>query len=139
MARTHIHLVITHLRKFGSVLGGLALAYGLWAKSSDTKIAAYGLFIISSIGAGIANLTGEAAEETLENLHGVLESTIGRHEDFALFALITLIFSGVASILGLLLILKKIIIHKYSRFCDSTYFINWFRTGGKNRLFRRTN
>ncbi|MGE5943670.1 MAG: hypothetical protein ACM31G_04950 [Flavobacteriales bacterium] len=54
MDQTHIHLVITHLPIFGSILGGLVLAYGLWTKSNDTKIAAYGLFIISSISVGIA-------------------------------------------------------------------------------------
>ncbi len=107
MDQTHIHLVITHLPIFGSILGGLVLAYDLWTKSNDTKIAAYGLFIISSIGAGIAYLTGEAAEESVENLTGVFKATIERHEEFALFALISLITLGVASILGIFLTLRK--------------------------------
>lgn len=74
--QTHLHLLITHLPIFGSLFGGLVLAYGLWTKSDQTKTAAYFLFIISSIGAGIAYLTGEAAEETVENIPGVVESTI---------------------------------------------------------------
>ncbi|MEQ8473621.1 MAG: hypothetical protein RIC35_20655 [Marinoscillum sp.] len=108
MDQTHIHLVITHLPIFGSILGGLVLAYGLWTKSSETKIAAYGLFIISSIGAGVAYLTGEAAEESIENLTGVFEATIERHEDFAIYALVSLIILGLASILGIFLTLKKL-------------------------------
>lgn len=107
MDQTHIHLLITHLPIFGSILGGLVLAYGLWSNSNDTKIAAYFLFIISSIGAGIAYLTGEAAEETVENIQGVVEATIKTHEEFALFALISLIILGVASILGLFLTVRK--------------------------------
>ncbi len=107
MDQTHIHLVITHLPIFGSILGGLVLAYDLWTKSNDTKIAAYGLFIISSIGAGIAYLTGEAAEESVENLTGVFEATIERHEEFALFALIAFITLGVASIVGIFFTLRK--------------------------------
>lgn len=107
MNQTHIHLLITHLPIFGSILGGLVMAYGIRTKSNDTHIAAYGLFIISSIGAGIAYLTGEAAEETVENLPGVIEATIESHEDFALFALIALITLGVASLLGIFLTLKK--------------------------------
>lgn len=107
MDQTHIHLLITHLPIFGSILGGLVLAYGLLSKSNDTKIAAYLLFIISSIGAGISYLTGEAAEETVENLQGVVEATIKTHEEFALFALISLIILGVASILGLFLTIRK--------------------------------
>ena len=107
MDQTHIHLLITHLPIFGSILGGLVLAFGLWSKSNDTKIAAYFLFIISSIGAGISYLTGEAAEETVENLQGVVEETIKTHEEFALFALISLIILGVASIIGLYLTFKN--------------------------------
>ena len=107
MDQTHIHLLITHLPIFGSILGGLVLAHGLWTKSNQTKIAAYNLFIISAIGAGIAYLTGEAAEEAVENIQGVVEATIKQHEEFALYALISLIILGVASILGLFLTLRK--------------------------------
>uniref|UniRef100_UPI0040490F08 hypothetical protein n=1 Tax=Flavobacterium sp. TaxID=239 RepID=UPI0040490F08 len=49
MNQTHIHLLITHLPIFGSILGGVVLAFGLSSKSDDTKIAAYILFIISSV------------------------------------------------------------------------------------------
>jgi uncharacterized membrane protein len=107
MDQTHIHLLITHLPIFGSILGGLVLAYGLWSKSSDTKIAAYFLFIISSIGAGISYITGEAAEETVENIQGIIEANIKTHEEFALFALISLIILGVVSVLGLFLTIRK--------------------------------
>ena len=107
MNQTHIHLVITHLPIFGSILGGFVLAYGLWTKSNETKNAAYGLFILSSIGAGIAYLTGEAAEESVEHLPGIFEATIERHEDFAIYALVSLIILGVASLLGIFLTLKK--------------------------------
>lgn len=107
MNQTHIHLLITHLPIFGSIFGGIVLAHGLWTKSDQTKIAAYNLFIISAIGAGIAYLTGEAAEETVENIQGITENMIEQHEDFAIFALVSLIVLGVASIGGLFLTLKK--------------------------------
>ncbi len=107
MNQTHIHLLITHLPIFGSILGALVLAHGIWTKSNQTKIAAYNLFIISAIGAGISYLTGEAAEETVENLPGVLEATMEAHEDFAVYALISLITLGVASLIGLFLTLRK--------------------------------
>lgn len=107
MDQTHFHLLITHLPIFGSILGGLVLAHGLWTRSNQTKIAAYNLFIISAIGVVIAYVTGEAAEETVENIQGVVEATIKTHEEFALFALISLITLGVVSILGLFLTLRK--------------------------------
>lgn len=108
MNQTHIHLLITHLPIFGSILGGLVLAHGLWTKSNQTKIAAYNLFVISAIGAGIAYLTGEAAEETVENIQGIVEATINQHEEFALFALISLIILGLTSIIGLFITLKNL-------------------------------
>ncbi|HOY12479.1 MAG TPA: hypothetical protein PLY70_05035 [Saprospiraceae bacterium] len=107
MDQTHIHLLITHLPIFGSILGGIVLAHAIWTKSIDTMIAAYYLFLISAAGAGIAYLTGEAAEESVENLQGVLDSNIEAHEEFALFALISLIILGLASVVGLFLTFKK--------------------------------
>lgn len=107
MDQTHIHLLITHLPIFGSILGGLVLAHGLWTKSNQTIIAAYNVFILSAIGSGIAYLTGEGAEETVENIQGVAKANIEAHEEFALFALIALITLGVASIIGLFMTVKK--------------------------------
>ena len=100
MNQTHIHLVITHLPIFGSFLGALVLIHGIGMKSNQTIIASYNLFILSSIGAGIAYFTGEAAEETVEDFAGVLESSIKAHEDFAMYALVSLIILGLVSILG---------------------------------------
>lgn len=107
MNQTHLHLLINHLPIFGSILGGLVLAHGLWTKSNQTKIAAYYLLIISSIGAVIAYLTGEAAEESVENIQGISKDLIGQHEDFAVFALVALSVLGVASLIGLFVTIKK--------------------------------
>jgi len=107
MNATHLHLLITHLPIFGSILGGLVLAHGIWTSSKQTKIAAYNLFIISSIGAVVAYLTGESAEESVENLQGVLESNIKAHEDFALYALVGLIALGFSAIVGLIATIRQ--------------------------------
>ena len=107
MNQTYLHLIFSHLPIFGSILGGLVLAHALCTKSNQTKIAAYYLLIISSIGAGVSYLTGEGAEETIENLQVVSESIIEKHEDFALYALIGLIILGLSSLIGLFVTLKK--------------------------------
>ena len=107
MNSTHIHLLINHLPIIGSMLGAIVLLYALIIKSDHTKIAAYILFIISSIGANIAYFTGEGAEESIENLQGVVESTIKHHETFALYALISLIILGLFSIVGYILTYRK--------------------------------
>jgi DMSO reductase anchor subunit len=107
MNQAHVHLWITHLPIIGSILGIFVLAYALVVKSFETKIAAYCIFIISSIGASIAYLTGEGAEEVVENIQGVIESTIEPHEDFAVIALVSLIILGVASAGGIVVSITK--------------------------------
>ena len=107
MNQAHVHLLMTHLPIFGSILGAIVLVHGIWTKSNQTKIAAYNIFIISSIGVGIAYLTGEAAEETVEKIQGVSKNMIDQHQDFAAFALISLIVLGVIALLGLFLTLRK--------------------------------
>lgn len=101
MSQVHLHLLITHLPVFGSILGALVLGYALWVKSNQTKNAAYFIFIISAIGATIAYLTGEGAEEAVEKMQGVSENMIKLHEDSAMYALISLIALGVMSIVAL--------------------------------------
>ena len=107
MDQTHVHLLITHLPIFGSILGAFVLAYGLWSKSNQTKIAAYFLFVIAALGAGIAYLTGEGAEDAVEEIQGVSENIIKQHEEFALFALISLIVLGISSLFALIVTYKK--------------------------------
>ena len=107
MSPAHIHLLITHLPIFGALIGSLVLAYAIIIKSNDTKIAAYGVLVLSTFGAGITYLTGEAAEEVVEEIPGVVESTIKAHENFALIALIGLIIMGLLSVIGLIAIVNK--------------------------------
>ena len=107
MSPAHIHLLITHLPIFGALIGSLVLAYAIIIKSNDTKIAAYGVLVLSTFGVGIAYLTGEAAEEVVEEIPGVVESTIKAHENFALIALIGLIILGLLSVVGLIAIVNK--------------------------------
>jgi len=107
MDQAHLHLLITHLPIFGSISGAFVLGYGLWSKSDQTKIAAYFLFVISAIGAGIAYLTGEGAEEAVENIQGVTKTIIERHQDFALYALVGLIVLGITSLFALFTTYKK--------------------------------
>lgn len=101
MTQVHLHLLITHLPVFGSILGALVLAYGIWARSNQTKNAAYFMFVISAIGASIAYLTGEGAEEAVEKMVGVSESMIKLHENSAIYALISLAILGATSLFAL--------------------------------------
>jgi len=101
MDQTHLHLLITHLPIFGSLLGTLVLGYGIWKKSDTTLLASYYLLVIAALGAVVAYVTGEEAEETVENIQGVSENVIEQHADFAGYALVALIAVGVFSLLGI--------------------------------------
>lgn len=113
MNPTHIHLLVTHLPIFASILGGLVLAHGIWTKSNPTKTAAYYIFILAAIGAGISYITGEPAEETVENITGISKNMVEEHEDFALYALVSFILLGVASLVGLFLNYRKSTINSF--------------------------
>lgn len=107
MDAAHVHLIITHLPIFGSILGAFVLGYGMWSKSNQTKMAAFFLFVFSAIGAGIAYLTGEGAEEAVEKMPGVIETLIEQHETFALYALVGLIALGISSLFALYVTYKN--------------------------------
>jgi len=101
MNTTHIHLIITHLPIFGSILGAIVLIYGLATKSTYTQNASYLVFLISAIGAGIAYLTGEAAEETVEHIQGVVKDMIESHEESAKLTLIPMGILAISSVVSL--------------------------------------
>jgi uncharacterized membrane protein len=102
---THLHLLITHLPIFGILLGALVLIYGLYTDSSHTLSASYLVFSVACLGGAIAYLTGEPAEETVEQIQGISKSMIESHEESAelsvigfgilgLFSLFILFFSA---------------------------------------------
>lgn len=107
MNLAHLHVLITHFPVFVSFIGILVLLFGGMKDSKYTIQAAYYIFIISGIVAGIAYFTGEHAEHFIENLQGISHDAIEEHEEAAKFAWISAILSGLASIFGLYMMSKK--------------------------------
>lgn len=101
MNPTHIHIVITHLPIYGAFLGTLVLAWSLFARSAPTKVAAYGVLLIASVGAVIAFRTGGDAEETAERIAGISKTALEAHEHFADNAYVAFLVLGVASLLAI--------------------------------------
>lgn len=101
MDPAHVHLIITHLPIFGCFLGIIVLVYGLWSKSGTTIGAAYLVFLVSSIGGGIAYLTGESAEELVEHIRGIAKDSIKSHEESAEITIIALAVLGIVSTIAL--------------------------------------
>ncbi|MBO9201582.1 MULTISPECIES: DUF2231 domain-containing protein [Niastella] len=109
MDPTHLHLMITHLPIYGSILGTLVLIYGMATKSHHTKMAAYFVLLIASLGGIVAFSTGEAAEETVENMQGISKNLIEEHEEFANITFVVIVVLGVTSLVGLLWKKSKLI------------------------------
>ncbi|ARV12293.1 hypothetical protein BTO09_08010 [Gilvibacter sp. SZ-19] len=113
MNDAHFHLVVNHLPIVGILIGFLVLLVGLIMNKLQVKNTALGIFIFSALTAIVAFLTGEGAEEIVENLPGISETLIHKHEEQAeLFLTMVLILGGVA-LLTFIFQLKKMAVAKY--------------------------
>lgn len=107
MDPAHLHLLINHLPVLGTVFGILLLLYGMLAEKHEVTQASLGLFVLVGLGAVVAYLSGEGAEDVVEGLPGVAESIIETHEEAALIALVAAIVLGVAALLVLVFLRKQ--------------------------------
>ncbi len=112
MDATHFHLVFTHLPVIGILFGIAFLAVGIITKNSvQTKIALITFVLIALLAIPVF-LTGEGAEETVEQLAGVSENVIEEHEELAEIAIWVIELLGVFSLLGLITTYKKVSLSK---------------------------
>lgn len=83
MNQAHFHLVLNHLPIVFPMVGLVILVGGLIVRSEIVKRVAYTIFIMGSLSAVAAMLTGEGAEEIVEKIQGVSEQFIKAHEEVA--------------------------------------------------------
>lgn len=97
----HVHLLLNHVPVIGTVIGILLLAYAALRRSPEVARASLGLFVLLALVGAVVFLTGEPAEELVENLPGVSESLIEEHEEAALLATAALGAMGLLALVGL--------------------------------------
>jgi len=107
MNPTHLHMMITHLSIFGSILGALVLVYGMITKSQQTRMAAFLLFIVTSLSAFINDYTGGAASRTVRQIAGISREAVKEHHEAAQFGLLSLYILGGATLIAIIYILVK--------------------------------
>lgn len=95
MDAAHLHLLINHVPVLGTIFGLAALAYGLLRKQEAVVRLSLWVFVISGLMAVVAYLSGEGAEDLIENLADVSEAYLEPHEDAGFYALISAIVLGV--------------------------------------------
>jgi uncharacterized membrane protein len=107
MSTTHIHLLLNHIPVIGILIGLVVFTLGVWRRNDSWTRLALGLFAAVALVALATMLTGEGAEEAVENLPGVSESLIGTHEDAAGLAAIGAYVLGGISLVALLWVRRR--------------------------------
>jgi uncharacterized membrane protein len=92
MNDAHLHLMVNHFPIIVPIVGLLILIAGFFSKSDIVKRTALLVVVFGAIFTFPAMYTGEGAEEIAENLPGVTDNIIHRHEEkaetFAVFSYI---------------------------------------------------
>ncbi len=86
MNSVQMHLALTHVPVILSLFGLIMLAVAFCIKNTTITRTSYILILIAGIAAIPVYFTGEGAEEAIENLPGVSEAIIERHEEVAKLA-----------------------------------------------------
>ena len=83
MNQAHLHMVVNHFPIIGIIIGMIVLGVGIATKSALSKRIGGLILIGSSLFTFPSFETGEGAEEIVENLPGVSENLIEKHEELA--------------------------------------------------------
>lgn len=100
MDSTHLHLLLNHFPIIGTIIGTVIMAYGYFTQSEATKKAALLTWVAMALCAIPVFLTGEPAEESVENLPGVSETIIEAHEEAAELAIWVMEALGLLSLIA---------------------------------------
>ena len=103
----HLHIMLNHVPVFGSLFAALLIAWGLLRKSEDVLRLGLALAFVVGIATWGVQLTGEPAEEIVENLADVSRRTIHAHEEAAEWATYLIAAAGVVGLLALLLVRRR--------------------------------
>ncbi len=101
MNSTHAHLLLNHFPVIGTLIGTMILLYGLLIKNINIQKVSLATIVVMTLIAIPVFLTGEPAEEAVENLPGVVESIIESHEEAAEVAFWVMMLTGVFALITL--------------------------------------
>lgn len=123
MNSSQIHLALTHVPVILSFVGFVILIIALIRKNNSLTKTSFSIFLAAGLFVIPVYLTGEGTEEVVENLPGVSEGIISKHEQFANISLTIVLICGIASLVGLLLFNRFLIIRPLK------YFVLFFAFG----------
>lgn len=114
MNDAHLHLVVNHFPIIGTIFGLGILIAGLIFNNQTLKNTSFVVFLIAAAFGFASMNTGEGAEEIVENLPGVTDQLIEKHEELAETFTLFLYATGVLSLLSLVLVYKKSTLAKFT-------------------------
>lgn len=94
MNAAQLHLALTHLPVVTALLAAATLAIGAVARNAATRRFGLALLIVAGLTAIPTQMSGEGAEDVVEDRPGVSEAMIERHEDAAGVALALTVLGG---------------------------------------------
>ena len=103
MNASQIHLALTHVPVIMSFIGLGVLVIALIKKNDILTKTSFYIFLTAGLFALPVYFTGEGAEENVEELPGISESLIGRHEQFANISFTIILVCAALSLAALLL------------------------------------
>ena len=107
MSLVHIHLLLSHIPVVGILFALIAFTTALVFRETVSIRFALVFIVALALVTGGVYLTGEPAEEAVENLVGVSESAIEAHEDAAKTAVVAMSILGALSLAALLAFGKR--------------------------------
>jgi uncharacterized membrane protein len=102
MNAAHIHLMLNHVPLFGALAVTVLLVVALVRRQQAVARAGLVVAVLAALVSVVVYLTGEPAEEMVENLPGVSEAVMEVHEEAALVATIILGAFAVLAVYGLI-------------------------------------
>ncbi|MEO8147794.1 MAG: hypothetical protein ABI723_09170 [Bacteroidia bacterium] len=103
MSYTHLHLLLNHFPIIGTLIGISLLSFAVMKNNNTVRQAALFTIVIMSLIAIPVFLTGEPAEESIENIAGISKALIEEHEEAAQIALWVMLATGAIALGSLIL------------------------------------
>src|SRR6476661_626776 len=107
MNASQIHLALTHVPVVLSFIGLVILSIGLLKKNETITKTSFYLLLAAGIFTVPVYFTGEGTEEIVENIPGVSESIISKHEDVANLTLVAISITALMALSGILFYSKR--------------------------------
>ena len=102
MSWAHIHLALNHVPVIGLLIVLPLLAVARLRQSGELTRVSYALLVLLAAATVVVYLTGEPAEELIEDLPGFSEALVEEHEEVALVATIGMAVLGLVALVGLI-------------------------------------